>query len=141
MRAGGDTLMAKILVIEDEELIRDVIVEILADRGNDAFGVATAEEGLQRLGDHAFDLVVSDIALPGLSGLELLDGVRRSRPSLPVVLVSGAGTRQTVDEPFARGADALVTKPFSHSELVHAVAAALDRAAGRDGEPVLRRAA
>jgi DNA-binding response OmpR family regulator len=133
--------MAKILVIEDEELIRDVIVEILADRGNDAFGVATAEEGLRRLGDHALDLVVSDIALPGLSGLELLDEARRTRASLPIVLVSGAGTRQTVDEALARGADGLVTKPFSHSELVHAVAAALDGAAGRLGGPVLRNAA
>jgi CheY-like chemotaxis protein len=141
MRAGSGALMAKILVVDDEELIRDVIVEILADRGNDAFGVATAEEGLRRLGDHALDLVVSDIALPGLSGLELLDEVRRSRPSLPVVLVSGAGTQQTVDEALARGADGLVTKPFSHAELVHAVAAALDRAAGRDGERVLRNAA
>jgi putative two-component system response regulator len=126
--------MATVLVIDDEELIRDVIVEILEDAGHDVVGVGTAEEGLERLEEGELDLVVSDVVMPGLSGLELLDEVRRLRPSLPVVLVTGAGTQATVSDALAGGADGLVMKPFSHAELKRAAATALDRATRSAGE-------
>ena len=121
--------MKRILVIDDDEqVVRDLIVEILADGGHDAFGVATAEDALEALTDRRIQLVVSDIVMPGLSGLELLDLVRAQRPSLPVLLVTGAGTHGNLREALARGADGLVMKPFSHRELLQAVAAAIDRA-------------
>jgi putative two-component system response regulator len=120
--------MSRILVIDDEQVIRDLIVEILVDGGHDAFGVATAEEALEGLADRRIGLVVSDIVMPGLSGLELLGLARTQRPSLPVLLVTGAGTHGNLREALARGAAGLVMKPFSHRELLQAVAAAIDRA-------------
>ena len=66
--------------------------------------------------------------MPGLSGLELLEAVRARRASLPVVLVTGAGTYDTLSQALTRGAAGLVTKPFAHAELQAAVADALERA-------------
>lgn len=120
--------MTRILVIDDEALVRGLMVEILEDAGYEALGAATDREAIDRLGREDVSLVVSDIVMPGLSGLELLDEVRRRRPSLPVVLVTGAGTYDNLQEALARGADGLVQKPFSPADLIGAVAGALERA-------------
>jgi CheY-like chemotaxis protein len=118
--------MRRILVVEDHEVIRDLMVTILERGGYEAVGVESAERGLQLLED--FSLVVSDIVLPGLSGLELLDQVRARRPSMPVVLVTGADMYAQLGEAVARGADGFVMKPFAHADLRRAVARALERA-------------
>jgi putative two-component system response regulator len=119
--------VSRVLVIDDEQIIRDLMLEILEEAGYDAVGAPTAEHALELLSDPDFRLVVSDVIMPGLSGLELLEQVRARRPSLPVVLVTGAGTYSTLSEALARGADGLVMKPFSHGEFCDAVASALER--------------
>ncbi len=119
--------MSRVLVIDDEQIIRDLMLEILEEAGYVAVGAPTAERALELLDDPDFQLVVSDVIMPGLSGLELLEEVRARRPSLPVVLVTGAGTYSTLSEALARGADGLVMKPFSHAEFRDAVASALER--------------
>jgi putative two-component system response regulator len=119
--------MARVLVIDDEPIIRDLIVEILADAGYELVSAENAEQGLDLLSDNGVDAVVSDIIMPGLTGLQLLEEVRRIRPSLPVVLVTGAGTHAMLADALAGGADGFVMKPFSHGELVHAVTRALEQ--------------
>jgi putative two-component system response regulator len=118
--------MSRVLVIDDEAVIRDLMVEILERAGYEAVGAETAGRALELLDE--VSVVVSDIVMPGLSGIELLDEVRRRRPSMPVVLVTGAGTYENLSEAVARGADGFVMKPFSHPELQRAVAAAIERA-------------
>ncbi len=118
--------MSRVLVIDDEAVIRDLMVEILERAGYEAVGAETADRAFQLLDD--VSVVVSDIVMPGLSGIELLDRVRAARPSMPVVLVTGAGTFENLSEAVARGADGFVMKPFSHAELQRAVAAAIERA-------------
>lgn len=118
--------MNRVLVIDDEAVIRDLMVEILQRAGYEAVGADTAERAFELLDD--VTVVVSDIVMPGLSGIELLDEVRIRRPSMPVVLVTGAGTFENLSEAVARGADGFVMKPFSHAELHKAVAAAIERA-------------
>jgi putative two-component system response regulator len=119
--------MSRVLVIDDEQIIRELMLEILQEAGYEAVGAPTAECALELLDDPEFGLVISDVIMPGLSGLELLEEVRARRPSLPVVLVTGAGTYSTLSEALQRGADGLVMKPFSHSEFRGAVASALER--------------
>ena len=121
--------MSRILVIDDEDVIRALVVEILETAGHEITGAESAESALALLEDNEFDLVVSDVIMPGLSGLELLEAVRSRRASLPVVLVTGAGTYDTLSQALTRGAAGLVTKPFSHAELQAAVADALERSA------------
>jgi putative two-component system response regulator len=120
--------MSRILVIDDEDVIRMLVVEILESAGYDVTSAESAEVALALLEDSDFDLVVSDVIMPGLSGLELLEAVRARRASLPVILVTGAGTYDTLSQALTRGAAGLVTKPFAHSDLQSAVADALDRA-------------
>jgi len=120
--------MSRILVIDDEDVIRMLVVEILESAGYDVTSAESAEIALSLLDHSEFDLVVSDVIMPGLSGLELLEAVRARRASLPVILVTGAGTYDTLSQALTRGAAGLVTKPFAHSELQSAVAHALERA-------------
>jgi DNA-binding NtrC family response regulator len=105
-----------------------LVMEILDSAGHTVTGAESAELALGLLEDNEYDLVVSDVIMPGLSGLELLESVRTTHASLPVVLVTGAGTYDTLSQALTRGAAGLVTKPFAHSELQAAVADALDRA-------------
>ncbi len=126
--------MSHILVIDDEEVIRSLIVEILETAGHVATGAESAERALELLETADFDLVVSDVIMPGLSGLELLEAVQSRRASLPVVLVTGAGTYETLSQALTRGAAGLVTKPFAHADLQTAVADALERANRRRDE-------
>jgi putative two-component system response regulator len=126
--------VSHILVSDDEEVIRSLIVEILETAGHDATGAESAERALELLETADFDLVVSDVIMPGLSGLELLEAVQSRRASLPVVLVTGAGTYETLSQALTRGAAGLVTKPFAHADLQTAVADALERANRRRDE-------
>jgi putative two-component system response regulator len=120
--------VTRILVIDDETVIRRLMCEILERAGYETVDAETAHDALGLLDDDGISLVVSDIVMPGLTGLELLEQVRARRPSLPVILVTGAGTYENLSQAVTRGADGLVIKPFSHSDLQNAVAAALERA-------------
>jgi len=120
--------VSRILVIDDEDVIRMLVMEILESAGHEITGADSAERALALLEEMEFDLVVSDVVMPGLSGLELLERVRESQASLPVVLVTGAGTYDTLSQALTRGAAGLVTKPFAHADLTAAVGDALERA-------------
>jgi len=120
--------VSRILVIDDEDVIRMLMLEILESAGHEVVAAETAERALTLLDESEFELVVSDVIMPGLSGLDLLGAVRARRASLPVVLVTGAGTYDTLSQALTRGAAGLVTKPFAHAELQNAVSDALERA-------------
>jgi len=120
--------VSTVLVIDDELVIRELVMEILESAGHDVTGADSAERALALLDTNEFDLVVSDVVMPGLSGIELLEAVNAHRASLPVVLVTGAGTYDTLSQALMRGAAGLVTKPFAHKDLQAAVADALERA-------------
>jgi putative two-component system response regulator len=120
--------MIKILVIDDDAVVRDVIGEMLVVAGYEVVAAATAAEALELFMEEGIGLVVTDIVMPDVSGLELLEAMRLHRPSLPIVLVTGANTRDNLSEALTRGADGLVAKPFTTTELQEAVEKALDRA-------------
>ena len=124
----------RILVIEDEEIVRGLIVEVLEGAGFEVVAAERAETGLEALTRNSISLVVSDIVMPGLTGLELLARVRATHPSMPVVLVTGAGTYGNLTQALANGASGIVVKPFSHADLVAAVHSALGRARAAETE-------
>jgi putative two-component system response regulator len=120
--------VTRILVIDHEAVVRGLMSEILREAGYSVQTAATTGEAADHLANDEIDLVVSDIVMPDLSGLELLEAVRFHRPSLPVVLVTGAVTYENLSEALTQGADGLVSKPFTHAALRDAVATALERA-------------
>src|ERR671929_1055397 len=120
--------MTRILLIDDEPVVRNLMAEILESAGYEVTKAETAERALDLLETSDPSLVVSDVVMPGLSGLDLLDALSERRASLPVVLVTASGTYDTLSQALTRGAAGLVTKPFAHAELQSAVADALERA-------------
>ena len=120
--------MTKVLVIDDEAVVREVITAMLTGSGYEVVCASTAAEALELFADESIRLVITDVFMPDGSGLELLETMRIRRPNLPIVLVTGATTRDDLSEALARGADGFVAKPFTHTELELALTKALDRA-------------
>lgn len=111
----------RILIVDDEASIRDLCARVLLRAG---FAVVTAgggEEAVDRLRAETFDAVISDIRMPGVSGLEVLDAAKQAHPEIRVVLITGFGTPQTLERARHSGADRILTKPFNPVELLAAV--------------------
>jgi len=116
----------RILVVDDEELVRDLTVLVLERAGYEVISAASARQALELVETHSIDLVVSDVVMPDLTGVELLAEMRERRPDLPVVLMTGGSPDpERTTNALELGAAGIVFKPYSHAELRDAVAAAL----------------
>jgi two-component system, NtrC family, response regulator PilR len=103
--------MADILVVDDDEVIRETLCELLS--GQHACQTAdTAEEALAKLGAQSFDVVLTDISMPGLSGMELLNRLRRLYPDTPVIIISGLTDEEQAQSLIELGAFDYLLKPF-----------------------------
>ena len=126
----------RILVVEDEEKLRRVIELHLRSRDFEVEQAATAEEGLKRV-DRA-DLVITDLKLPGMDGLELLAQIRRQNSVTPVIVMTAFGTIEVAVEAMKAGAVDFLLKPFSLDHLTTVVSKALEVRALRDENRQLR---
>jgi CheY-like chemotaxis protein len=113
--------MAHILLVDDDEILRDTLLQMLELDGHTVSHAASAEEGLTTFGGAAIDLVITDILMPGMDGARLIVELRRSRPHLPIVAISGG--RRVLSAEFSlqtaslAGATYQLAKPFSRHEL------------------------
>ena len=129
----------RVLVVEDEESIRDGLCDVLAFHGYAPEAVETGEEGLRQALERPYHLVLLDVMLPGLSGLEVCRRLRAERGDLQILMLTAKGSEDDVVNGLRAGADDYVTKPFSVRELVARVAVLARRAdAGRRPEARLR---
>ena len=126
----------EILIVEDESAIADFLARGLAEEGFTVQAVADGAEGERLALDHSFDLVLLDRMLPGRDGLEVLAAIRRSKPTLPVIVLTAKAEVADRIEGLDQGATDYVTKPFSFAELAARVRAHL-RQAGREATTVL----
>jgi CheY-like chemotaxis protein len=117
----------RVLVVDDEQLVRDLTVQVLERAGYDVVSVGSARDALELVSNGAqLDLVVSDVVMPELSGVDLLTEIRASRPELPIVLMTGGSPEpERTARALELGASAIVYKPYTHAELRDAVANAL----------------
>jgi two-component system, NtrC family, response regulator AtoC len=116
----------RILIIEDEKLIRWSLAERLGREGYEVEGVETGEEGLKLLDEQHFDLLVLDYKLPGIDGLRVLECLRERLPDLHVILVTAHSSVDSVRRAWQLGASDYVFKPFDMSEMVLVVRKALE---------------
>ncbi len=123
---------ARILVVEDEESIRGGLCDVLVYHGWQPTAVESGEEGLEKGLGERFDLVILDLMLPGLSGLDVCRRLREKIPALPILMLTAKGSEDDVVRGFRCGADDYVTKPFSIRELVARVEALLRRSGAAD---------
>ena len=115
----------RVLVVDDDDAMRDMVVSLLADEGYEASGADSADDALERLKDVDVDAVVSDIRMPGKTGLELVGELHALRPDTPVVLMTAFGSIETAVEAMRVGAFDYVTKPFQKDVLLLAIERAL----------------
>lgn len=131
--------MAKILVIDDERSIRNIISELLEMEGHT---VKTAENGVQgyeMIGTEPFDLVISDIKMPEMDGIELLDKLIETHPDTTVVMISGHGNIDTAVECIKKGAFDYIEKPIDMNRILVTVKNALERGSLVKETKTLRR--
>ncbi len=106
------------LIIDDEPLIRLSMVDALKAVGYDVQAAATGQEGLQILNSDAIDILITDLRLPGMDGLEILHACKQRSPRTEVIMITAHGSVETAVEAMKRGAYDYVTKPFSMDELL-----------------------
>lgn len=117
--------MPRILVIDDDETVRDVLNTYLSANGFDVALAANGESGIDVVRGEKFDVVITDLVMPGLSGMEVLDGISSLTVNTPVIMVTAFGTVQTAVEAMKKGAFDYVTKPFVLDELLLTINRAL----------------
>ena len=111
----------KILVIDDETSILETLAGILSDEGFTPICVDSAEKGLEKLKTEAVDLVLLDIWMPGMDGVEALQQIKKEYPELQVVMISGHGTIETAVQATKIGAFDFIEKPLSYDKIVLAI--------------------
>ncbi len=119
--------MAHILIIDDEKSIRNVLKDILGNEGFKVEEASDGEEGLQKFKQHSFDLVLCDIKMPKLDGLEFLDAVVTINAEVPVIMISGHGNIETAVDAVKKGAYDYISKPPDLNRLLITIRNALDR--------------
>jgi response regulator RpfG family c-di-GMP phosphodiesterase len=117
----------RVLVVDDEKMIREILADFLSLEG---FWVRTAEDGaaaLAELARHPYDLVISDLKMPKMDGIELLENINRASPNVLTVIMTGFGTVQTAIDAMKRGAYDYVLKPFKIEEVIHIIQRGLEK--------------
>ena len=121
--------MSKILIIEDEAPIRRVLTKILSEE-NDTYFVQEAEDGLQGIElvkNEDFDLILCDIKMPKMDGVEVLEAIKKIKPEIPMVMISGHGDLETAIQTMRLGAFDYISKPPDLNRLLNTVRNALDK--------------
>ena len=116
-----------LLLVEDEAPLRQAVAEQLADRGYHVVQAESGEAALARLADFAFDIIVTDLRLPGIDGAAVVDAAVERYPEIVAIVVTGYGTVKDAVEAIKRGAWDFVSKPFQIDELLHVLDSALEQ--------------
>ena len=121
--------MSRILIIEDEAAIRRVLTKILTEE-NDSYQVEEAEDGLkgfEKIKNSDYDLVLCDIKMPKMDGVEVLEAAKKIKPEIPIVMISGHGNMETAIQTMRLGAFDYISKPPDLNRLLNTVRNALDK--------------
>ena len=113
---GGDGV-PKVLIVEDDQTMSEMLAYNLRRQGLEVEAAADGVEGLKRARDHGISLIVLDLMLPSLDGLSIADELRKTRPDVPILMLTARAEEESKLRGFAAGADDYITKPFSMDEL------------------------
>jgi DNA-binding NtrC family response regulator len=111
-------MSSRILIAEDEEITLKHILSTLQKEGYDVTGVPDGREALKKIDNELFDILIADIKMPGLSGIELLEKVRERRLDTEVIIITGYGSISSAVDAIKKGARDYITKPFDLDELL-----------------------
>jgi DNA-binding NtrC family response regulator len=137
---GSGENAARILIIDDEAAIRESLETLLSLEGYTVDSAENGEQGLERIGEQPFDLVLLDLALPGRNGIEILGSIRERQTSLPVIMITAFGTVGNVVDAIRGGAQNFVQKPWDNEKLLADIRAAIARYRVEEENVQLKRA-
>src|SRR5687767_5358047 len=119
--------MPHLLLVDDEEALRSVVAERLTETGFDVTQASDGEAALKALDGFAFDVIISDLRLPGVDGRQVIDAALNRYPEIVAIVVTGYGTVKDAVEVIKAGAADFVAKPFQFDELMHVLTNALEQ--------------
>ncbi len=109
----------RVLLVEDDDDNRELMAEVLATSGFDVVSAASGRDGLRSLAERSVDVIVTDVGMPGMGGLELASAAKRVAPSVPIIVVTGWAEREDISS--AREVDAVLVQPVDPDVLAQAV--------------------
>ena len=122
-----EELKAKVLLVDDEEDFLTTLAERLEARGLKVSTAASGKDAVGKVDDQNFDLIILDLAMPGIDGLETLKRIKAKQPDAEIIMLSGQGSIKTSIEAMKLGADDFLEKPVSISELMTKISEAKDK--------------
>jgi len=134
------SVKGSILIIDDEQEIRESLEQLLGHEGYRLTTASTAEEGLRKVEEGVFDLVLLDISLPDRNGLEILKLIRRDTPDAGVIMITAFDSSQMAFQASKEGAESYITKPWDNDKLLLEIRNALDKSRLQVENVQLRRA-
>jgi DNA-binding NtrC family response regulator len=113
----GRDMAARILIVEDEDTLRESLGRVLSREGYEVDGAASCEEAFHSIECGSYDLIIADIILPGVNGLELLKKCKADHPNLLVIIITAFASIETAVEAMRAGAYDYIIKPIVHDDL------------------------
>ncbi len=135
--SGPAEVSARILVIDDEEIIHHSLRKILGRKGHEVETVLSAADGLERMYTGSYDLVITDLMMPEMNGIGLLERMKKDGIKLPVLMITGYPTISTAVKALRLGAVDYLAKPFTRQELLAPVSRALRRSEAPSAKTLL----
>jgi len=120
---------ASVLIVDDEQFLRQILGRIVRREGYDVDEAVDGIDALSRMKDHQYDIVISDIRMPMMDGIELLKRIRATHYDTAVVLITAYAGEYVERDMIDAGADFYITKPFKNVEIAQALQSAYDRRA------------
>lgn len=111
----------RVLLVEDDDDNRELMAEVLASAGYDVVSASSGAEGLKTLAERSVDVVVTDVGMPGMGGLEVARAAKQIAPTVPVVVVTGWAEREDIASARGKDVDAVLIKPVDPDALTSAV--------------------
>jgi CheY-like chemotaxis protein len=121
---------ARILVIDDEEVVRSVLSRTLANVNHQVTLAANGEKGIQLFKEEKFDMVLTDLGMPGMSGWEVCRMIKKISPDTPVGMITGWGAEMSQSKMDEYGLDFLISKPFDLNQVLNVVAETMESKGG-----------
>jgi len=134
----ADPSRPHLLFVDDEESLRRPTAERLAEKGFEVVEAGSGEQALELLDQFAFDILVTDLRLPGMDGTQVIDAARQRYPAIVAIVITGYGTVRDAVEAIKKGAWDFITKPFHFDELMHVIQTSLERGRLRSENAYLR---
>jgi DNA-binding NtrC family response regulator len=117
---------SRILVVDDEAVIREALHRILESDGHKASCVSSGHAALEKIQEESFNLVITDLKMPGMNGIEVLKSIKILQPKVPIIIITGYATVETAVDAIKQGAFDYLSKPFTPKQVKELVAKALD---------------